>query len=129
MPRRVVCIEDEQDVIDLMRLIVERHGFEFIEARGGVKGMETVRRIKPDLVLLDLMMPGIDGWDVYDTLTTEAETKDIPIVIVTARAHHDARVGEMRVANAENLVTKPFGPAQLIDTIERVLQSSSSERK
>jgi two-component system response regulator VicR len=129
MPRRVVCIEDEQDVIDLMRLIVERYGFEFIEARGGVKGMETVRRVKPDLVLLDLMMPGIDGWDVYDALTSETETKDIPIVIVTARAHHDTRVGEMRIANAENLVTKPFGPAQLIDTIERVLQSSSSERK
>jgi CheY-like chemotaxis protein len=129
MPRRVVCIEDEQDVIDLMRLIVERHGFEFIEARGGVKGMETVRRVKPDLVLLDLMMPGMDGWDVYDALSSETETKDIPIVIVTARAHHDIRVGEMRVANAENLVTKPFGPAQLIDTIERVLRSSSSERK
>ena len=129
MPRRVVCIEDEQDVIDLMRLIVERYGFEFIEARGGVKGMETVRRVKPDLVLLDLMMPGIDGWDVYDALTSETETKDIPIVIVTARAHHDTRVGEMRIANAENLVTKPFGPAQLIATIERVLQSSSSERK
>jgi two-component system response regulator VicR len=129
MPRRVVCIEDEQDVIDLMRLIIERHGFEFIEARGGIKGLETVRRMKPDLVLLDLMMPGIDGWEVYDTLTSEAQTKDIPIVIVTARAHHDTRVGEMRVAHAENLVTKPFGPAQLIDTIERVLRSSSSESK
>ncbi len=129
MPRRVVCIEDEQDVIDLMRLIVERYGFEFIEARGGLKGLETVRRMKPDLVLLDLMMPGVDGWEVYDTLTSDAETKDIPIVIVTARALHDARVTQMRIANAENLVTKPFGPAQLIDTIERVLRSSSSESK
>ncbi|MEO8396894.1 MAG: response regulator [Chloroflexota bacterium] len=129
MPRRVVCVEDEQDVIDLMRLIVERYGFEFIEARGGIKGMETVRRVKPDLVLLDLMMPGVDGWDVYDALTSEAETKDIPIVIVTARALHDARIAEMRLANAENLVTKPFGPAQLMETIERVLRSSSSERK
>jgi CheY-like chemotaxis protein len=124
MPRRVVCIEDEQDVIDLMRIIIERNGYEFIEARGGVQGMETVRRIKPDLVLLDLMMPGIDGWDVYDALTTETETKDIPVVIVTARAQHDHRVADMRNAHADNLVTKPFGPAQLIDTIERVLQVS-----
>ena len=129
MPRRVVCVEDEQDVIDLMRLIVERQGFEFIEARGGVKGIETVTRLKPDVVLLDLMMPGLDGWEVYDTLTSDPETKDIPIVIVTARAHHDDRVEDMRVTNAENLVTKPFGPAQLIETIDRVLRSSSSERK
>ena len=129
MPPRVVCIEDEHDVIDLMRLIVERQGFEFIEACGGLKGMDTVHQEKPDLVLLDLMMPGMDGWEVYDTLTSDPETKNIPIVIVTARAHHDERVGSMRVANAENLVTKPFGPAQLIETMDRVLRISSSERK
>lgn len=126
MSRRVVCIEDEQDVIDLMRLILERQGFEFIEAHGGMEGMETVERTVPDLVLLDLMMPSVDGWEVYDHLHGNPATKDIPIIVVTARTQHDPRVTQMRVANSEYLVTKPFGPSQLVDTIQRVLRNSSA---
>jgi CheY-like chemotaxis protein len=126
MSQRVVCIEDEQDVIDLMRLILERQGFEFIEAHGALEGMETVERLKPDLVLLDLMMPSIDGWEVYDHLRQNPATQAIPIVVVTARTQHDPRVTEMRVANSEYLVTKPFGPSQLVETIDRVLRKSSA---
>jgi CheY-like chemotaxis protein len=126
MSRRVVCIEDEQDVIDLMRLILEREGYEFIEAHGGLEGMETVERMTPDIVLLDLMMPNIDGWEVYDHLHENPATKDIPIIVVTARTQHDPRVMQMRIANSDNLVTKPFGPAQLVDTIQRVLSKSSA---
>ena len=121
MSRRVVCIEDEPDVIDLMRLIVTRQGFEFIPARGGEKGIEVVEQTKPDLVLLDLMMPGIDGWEVYDHLKANDETKGIPIIIVTARTQHDPRVLEMRIVDTDSLVTKPFGPADLIETMNRVL--------
>ena len=126
MSRRVVCVEDEPDVIDLMRLIVTRQGLEFISARGGQKGIETVEQIKPDLVLLDLMMPGIDGWEVYDHLKANPETKDIPIIVVTARAQHDPRVTEMRIHSSDNLVTKPFGPAQLIETINKALGNRSA---
>ncbi len=126
MPRRVVCIEDEEDVIDLMRIIVARQGFEFFEACGGIAGIETVEQVKPDLVLLDLMMPGIDGWEVYDHLRTNPETKDIPIIIVTARVHQDARVTEMRIANDNHLVTKPFSPSQLVATINRAIGERSS---
>lgn len=126
MSRRVVCIEDEQDVIDLMRLILERQGFEFIEAHGALEGMETVEQTIPDVVLLDLMMPNIDGWEVYDHLHRNPTTKDIPIVVVTARTQHDPRVTEMRIANSDHLVTKPFGPAQLVETIDRVLRAASA---
>ncbi len=125
MSLRVVCIEDEADVIDLLRLIVSRQGYEFVEARGGKDGIRVVEQIKPDLVLLDLNMPGLDGWDVYDHLQANAETKDIPIIIVTARAQHDQRVTNMRIANAPNLVTKPFGPAELIEVMGRILKTSS----
>ncbi len=122
MPRRVVvCIEDEQDVIDLIRLIVQRHDFDLIPATDGIQGLAAVRRAMPDLVLLDLMMPGLDGWTVYDRLKADPTTADIPIVVVTARAHYDERVAEMRASDADNLVTKPFGPAQLIEAIDRVL--------
>lgn len=126
MSRRVVCIEDEQDVIDLMRLILERQGYEFIEAHGALEGMNLVEETTPDVVLLDLMMPNIDGWEVYDRLHANPATKDIPIIVVTARTQHDSRVTQMRVSNSKHLVTKPFGPAQLVASIERVLEHSSA---
>lgn len=121
MARCIVCIEDDPEVIELLRLIVARHGFEFVEARGGTKGIELVKQHLPDLVLLDLMMPGLDGWEVFDLLKGDPQTNDIPIIVVTARAHFDERVAEMRAANDGNLLTKPFIPQQLIDAINRVL--------
>ncbi len=125
MSRRVVCIEDEQDVIDLMRLILEREGYEFKEAHDALEGIAAVEKNMPDVVLLDLMMPGIDGWEAYDRLRKNPETKHIPIIVVTARTQHDPRVTEMRVANAINLVTKPFAPAQLVNAVSRVLSGAS----
>jgi DNA-binding response OmpR family regulator len=127
MPRRVVvCIEDEPDVSELIRIIVQRQGFDFKAEKTGEKGLATVQQTKPDLVLLDLMMPGLDGWTVYDRLKADPDTANIPIIVVTARAYYDQRVAQMRTANADNLVTKPFGPAQLIETIDRVLRRSST---
>ncbi len=125
MQRRVVCIEDDTEMIDLISLIVEREGMEFIGAEGGLNGLEMVKRLKPDLVLLDLMMPDVDGWDVYDTLRADPETRQIPIIIVTARGQQDQRVMDMRAVSAKNLVTKPFGPADLISAMERMLAKST----
>ena len=124
MPRRiVVCIEDEPDVTELIRIICQRNGFDFASANAGEAGLELVRNKKPDLVLLDLMMPGLDGWTVYDRLKADAGTAHIPIIIVTARAYYDPRVAQLRTVLADHLVTKPFGPAQLLTAIERVLRS------
>lgn len=124
MQRRVVCIEDEPEMIDLMSLIVARQGFEFIGARGGLTGMETVRQTMPDLILLDLMMSDVDGWEVFDSLRADPETGAIPIIIVTARGQQDERLVEMMANHADNLVTKPFAPAELIQAIDRTLKSS-----
>jgi DNA-binding response OmpR family regulator len=126
MPRRVVvCIEDEQDVTELIRIICQRHGFDFASANTGEAGLALVQSKLPDLVLLDLMMPGVDGWTVYDRLKADAATAAIPIIVVTARAYYDQRVAQMRTAEADNLVTKPFGPAQLTEAIDRVLRASA----
>ena len=66
--RVVVCVEDEPEMIDLIRLILSRKGYEIIGANGGKKGLETIREQEPDLVLLDLMMPDMDGWEVYQQM-------------------------------------------------------------
>ena len=90
--KRVVCIEDEPEMIDLVRLILGRKGFEVIGANGGVEGLEAVRREKPDLVLLDLMMPDMDGWEVYRRLKEDPLLAPVPVMVVTARAQDIDRV-------------------------------------
>jgi CheY-like chemotaxis protein len=78
--KTVVCIEDEPEMIDLIRLILERRGIEVVGALTGREGLETVRRVKPSLILLDLMLPDMDGWEVYRQIKADPELKDIPII-------------------------------------------------
>jgi two-component system response regulator VicR len=119
--RTVVCIEDEAEMIDLIRLILGRKGFELTGAAGGVEGLEAVRRVKPDLVLLDLMMPGMDGWEVYQQMKADEELKHIPVIIVTAKAQSIDKVLGLHIAKVEDYITKPFGPQELLQSIEKVL--------
>lgn len=121
MLRRLVCIEDDPELIELIRLIVQRYGFKIDEASSGAAGIELVESVQPDLVLLDLMMPGMDGWQVFDHLRANAETMHIPIIIVTARTYLDERVAELRAANDGHFVSKPFTPTQLMEAINHVL--------
>ncbi len=119
--RTVVCIEDESEMIDLIRLILGRRGFELTGATGGAEGLEAVRRIKPDLVLLDLMMPGMDGWEVYQQMKADEDLKHIPVIIVTAKAQSIDKVLGLHIAKVDDYITKPFGPQELIQSIEKVL--------
>ena len=84
--KRVVCIEDEPEMIDLVRLILGRKGFKVSGANGGIEGVEIVRREKPDIILLDLMMPDMDGREVYQQIKADTELRSIPVVVVTAKA-------------------------------------------
>ncbi|WP_322801199.1 response regulator transcription factor [Thermoflexus sp.] len=124
---RIVCIEDDPDMIDLIRLIVTRRGYELVGwATGGVEGIEVIRREKPDLVLLDLMMPDIDGWEVYQQMKADPELRNIPVIVVTARAQHVDRILGLHIARVDDYLTKPFGPSELIASIERVMSRFSS---
>jgi CheY-like chemotaxis protein len=84
--KTVVVIEDESEMIDLVRLILERRGLKVVGALTGREGLETVRRVKPDLILLDLMLPDMDGWQVYQQIKADPELRHIPIQVITARA-------------------------------------------
>ncbi|MCK5646669.1 MAG: response regulator [Anaerolineales bacterium] len=118
---RLVCIEDEPEMIDLVRLILGRKGFEVIGANGGVEGLETVRREKPDLVLLDLMMPDMDGWEVYQQIKADEELRKIPVVVVTAKAQSIDKVLGLHIAKVDDYITKPFGPQELLESVEKIL--------
>lgn len=120
-PIRVVCIEDEPEMIDLVRLILSRKGFEVIGARGGHEGLETVERLRPDLVLLDLMMPDMDGWEVYQRIKGNSAINRIPVIIVTAKAQSIDRMLGLHIAKVDDYITKPFGPTELLSSVENVL--------
>jgi DNA-binding response OmpR family regulator len=120
--RRIVYIEDERDVIDMVKLILERENYRVIGASGGREGLDTVRRVLPDVVLLDLMMPDMGGWDVYQQLKADERTREIPVIIVTARAQSIDKVLGLQIARVDDYISKPFSPKDLIHSIEKVLQ-------
>lgn len=119
--KRVVCIEDEPEMIDLVKLILSRKGFQVVGAMGGREGLEAIKREKPDLVLLDLMMPDMDGWEVYQKMKAEEATKAIPVIVVTAKAQSIDKVLGLHIAKVDDYITKPFGPQELLESVEKVL--------
>lgn len=124
--KRILCIEDEAEMIDLTRLVLEREGFEVLGAVGGSEGLDIIRREKPDLVLLDLMMPDIDGWEVYRQMKAEQESANIPVIVVTAKAQSIDKVLGLQVAKVDDYITKPFGPQELLNSINRILNNKNS---
>jgi DNA-binding response OmpR family regulator len=127
--RKVVCIEDEMEMIELVKLILSRHNFEVTGAYGGKEGLERIREVKPDVVLLDLMMPEMDGWEVYQKMKASDDMKDIPVIVVTAKAQSIDRVLGLHIARVQAYITKPFGPSELLESIEKVLSKDNQPRQ
>ena len=119
----ILCIEDEPEMIDLIRLILGRRGFEVKGAAGGVEGLKMIKQEPPDLVLLDLMMPDMDGWEVYQQMKAEEKTKHIPVIVVTAKAQSIDKVLGLHIAKVDDYITKPFSPQDLMNSVEKVLKS------
>lgn len=120
-PIKVVCVEDEPEMIDLIRLILGRKGYEVIGAHGGLAAFEVIKESVPDLILLDLMMPDIDGWEVYQQIKADADLNKIPVVVVTAKAQSIDKVLGLHIAKVQDYISKPFSPQELINSVEQVL--------
>ncbi len=120
MPRTVLVVDDERDTNDILASFVQAHGFETVQVFSGHEALSTVAKQTPDLILLDLMLPDINGFEVCDRLKRERETNLIPIVMVTALqdAHH--RAAGVRVG-ANGYLIKPFTTAQLDEIIDAAL--------
>jgi len=127
--RKIVCVEDEPEMIDLMQLILNRKGFEVIGAHGGIEGLETIRSVKPDLVLLDLMMPEVDGWQVYQQLKADEDIANIPVIVVTAKAQNIDKVLGLHIAKVDDYISKPFSLQELVDRVEKVLNKHAKVRR
>ncbi|HQF62652.1 MAG TPA: response regulator [Anaerolineaceae bacterium] len=123
----IVYIEDDAEMIDLVTLILSRRGFEVKGAHGGRQGLDLVQKEIPALILLDLMMPDIDGWDVYHQLKANDATRTIPVIVITAKAQAIDRVLGLHIAKVDDYISKPFRPQELLDSVERVLKSTESQ--
>ena len=124
--KHILCIEDDPEMIDMIRLILKRREYTVEGADGGKAGLQAVRESHPDLVLLDLMMPDMDGWDVYQQIKADPATREIPVIIVTARAQNIDRVMGLQIAKVDDYIVKPFSPRQLLESVERVLRAGTS---
>lgn len=120
--KRILCIEDHPEMIELIRLILGRRGYQVEGAVGGREGLEAMTKDPPDLILLDLMMPDVDGWEVYRQLKANKRIGHIPVIVVTAKAQGIDRVLGLHIAGVDDYITKPFGPKELINSVEHVLE-------
>lgn len=120
--KTVICVEDDPEMIDLIKLILRRHSFDAIGALGGHEAFDTIRHLKPDLVLLDLMMPDVSGWDVYQQLKAEQETKDIPVIVVSVLDPYWSRRRGLAPTDVDGYLVKPFLPQALVEEVHRTLQ-------
>lgn len=121
---RVLLIDDHQTVFRLLEAIVRIKGYTLLYADSGQQGIVKAREEKPDLILLDVMMPDLDGFKVCQYLKDNAETKDIPVMFLTARGAEDD-LDRGRRAGAEGFMTKPFQTIDVLNQIERILSGQT----
>ena len=120
MPCTILSVDDEQDVTDLVRFNLTRVGYHVLTAASGREALDTIRIRPPDLIILDLMLPDIDGFGVCEILRRQPSTATIPIVILTAWATTDAQHLGLELG-ALDYLTKPFSPRELVERVRRLL--------
>ncbi|HXV02539.1 MAG TPA: response regulator [Gaiellaceae bacterium] len=117
---KVLVVDDEPPIRLLCRVNLEAEGMEVLEAADGEEGLMTARAELPDVVLLDVMMPGMDGWQVAERLFESEETNQIPLVFLTARAELRDRARGLELGGVD-YITKPFNPVELASVVEGLL--------
>ena len=122
MATKVLIVEDDNNIADLLRLYLEKENYEVAIASDGGKGVESFRRFQPDLVLLDLMLPVMDGWGVCRTIRAESKT---PVIMLTAKGETEDKVNGLK-QGADDYITKPFEMQEVLARIEAVLRRSGA---
>lgn len=119
--KRILVIDDDKVLVELITVRLKSAGFEIIPAYDGETGLEKVKNEKPDLIVLDLMLPGIDGYEVCEQIKTDAKYKHIPIIMFTARTgEEDKRRGY--AAGTDDYITKPFDAYMMVEKIREFLK-------
>ncbi len=126
---KIVYIEDDADMIDLVRVILEQNHFMVYSAKDGLTGLELVTQIEPDLILLDLMIPDLDGWEIFQRIRHIQSSKSTPVIIITAKSQEIDKILGLRIAKVNDYICKPFHPKDLIERISFVLAEETNNRQ
>jgi DNA-binding response OmpR family regulator len=119
---KIVCIDDEEDIVRLITLILERHDLDVIGATNGQEGLKKVAELKPDLIILDSFMPEMDGWEVYQELKTSKTLREIPVMVLSFQGRGVDRMLDLDPAyRVRAYIRKPFPPSELVDKVKEIL--------
>lgn len=127
--KRVIYFEDEQDMVELVRLVLGREGYSVEGAFEGRAGLVSVRENLPDIVLLDLMMPDMDGWEIFRELKNDELTENVPVIVITAKAQSVDKVLGVEIAQVDDYISKPFSPSELIERVEKVISKTEMKEQ
>ena len=127
MANKIMVVDDEPDVVDLVKLVLESDGFSVVTAYSGKEALEKIDQEMPDLVLLDIMMPQMDGWEVYSRIRANPRTKDIPVAMLTAKSQFIDKMIGLHVVKVDDYITKPFGRSELLERVKRILKEKGKK--
>lgn len=116
--KKVLIVDDEPDTLELVKLVLESGGFKTVLAASGKEALKELEASRPDLVLLDIMMPDMDGWEVFRKI--KEKNANIPIAILTAKAQNFDRLLGLHVLKADDYIIKPFGKNELISRVRKL---------
>jgi len=125
---KVLVVDDEKDIVDLLAYNLEKEGFSVVRAHDGERALELVKSQRPDLLVLDLMLPGMSGVEVCRRLRSDARSADLPIIMLTAKSEEIDRVLGLEMG-ADDYITKPFSVRELIARVRAVLRRAGAGRK
>ncbi len=121
---RILIVDDESEIRHIARVMLEKHGYEVFEAKSGAECLKMLTGEKPGLILLDIMMPGEDGWEILKKIKAANETKDIPIAMFTVKSGKEHIKKSMELG-ADAHINKPFESKELLDTVKKLIRKAS----
>ena len=128
MSKKILIIEDEKDIVELIAHYLEKDGFKTISASDGAKGLELVKEKSPDMVILDLMLPKIDGIEVCKRIKSDTKSASTPIIMLTAKGEETDRIIGLELG-ADDYITKPFSPRELVARIKAIFRRTEKKEE
>jgi two-component system response regulator VicR len=122
--KRIVYFEDDCDMVELVRIILSREGYQVDGVAEGQAGIKLIKQILPNAILLDLMLPDMDGWEIFRQLKNDPATAEIPVIVVTAKAQSIDKVLGLEIAKVDEYISKPFRPNELVERVNMVIAAN-----
>ncbi|MGA3162996.1 MAG: response regulator [Verrucomicrobiota bacterium] len=127
MRRKILVVEDDTDQLELIRVVLEKAGFAIGTAANGTDALVKTRSISPDLIILDLMLPGLNGFDICETLRKDPQTASLPIIMLTGLCSEFGRLAGLE-SGASEFLTKPFKTDELVSKVDKLLRAYGSSK-